>query len=192
VISLIRRRTASLALLVAIAAVALAPGAALADVDVFTRGTVGAHDVDDTPERGGAVCRYSGDGPYHLASVKIRPPDVYAIDATAGRDAGRVGWRAMADSSDPNTGATLVYKSAVVRATAFDDEPALFRPIVASVSGQSTHEYRFFVKMNWYRPNGSLRGTSVHVLTQMRLIYGGMSEMRYGNCPGTLPVSEPV
>ena len=175
-----------------LAVVALAPGLALAEVQLFTRGTVGEHVVWDTPKHGGAVCRYSGDGPYHLKSVKIRPPDVYAIDATAGRDAGRVGWRVMADSSDPNTGATLVFQSGVVRATAFDDQPASFRPIVASVFDQSIYKHRFFVKINWYRPSGSLKGTSVHVLTQMKLVYGGTTEMRYGNCPGTLPQSTPV
>ena len=183
-----------LATMVALCAVGLLPGIALADVDIFTKGTVGEHWVDDTPERGGAVCRYSGDGPWHLTSFKVRPPDVFAIDSTATRDAGRVGWRMLVDTYSPEPskvsgagGATIFYKSGVVRQTAYDDTPAAFRAIIASPSvPENDNEYRFFVKMNWYRPNGSLKGTSVHVLTQMRLEYGGTTEWRDGNCPGTI------
>jgi hypothetical protein len=161
----------------------------MADVDVYTYGTVGDHHLNDTPESPGAVCRYDSDG--YLVAFKLRPPVVYAIDSTAGRDSGRVGYKLIIDVYDPaQTGPALIFlRTGFRNVTAYDDQPAVWEPIIRAPDIEHNDSvYRLFAKMVWYGPNGHVMGGSVHVLTQLRLKKAdGSSEVVYGQCPGTLP-----
>jgi hypothetical protein len=183
-----RARRLFIGAVVAMAAIALSAGPVMADVDIFTKGTVGEHSLDDTPEHGGGVCRYSAGG--HLRSFKVRAPTVYAIDGTSARNHGRVGWRVLIDTYDPNNSsepAHIFYKGDVHKAWAYDDEPAPFVDEIVDVPiPENDYQYRLFVKMLWYRADGSVRGASVHVITQYKWRMGSEFTMNYGNCVGTI------
>jgi hypothetical protein len=178
------------AVLTAAVLIPLVAAPVMADVDVYTFGTVGDHHLNDTPESGGAVCRYDADG--HLVAFKLRPPVVYAIDAGAGRDAGRVGYKLIIDVYEPDNpgpSAQIFLNSGYRNATAYDDQPATWEQIVrAPEIAHNDAEYRMFAKMVWYGPNGGQVGGSVHVITQYKLKkHDGTFEVVYGHCPGTLP-----
>jgi hypothetical protein len=177
--------------LAALAVLALGAGPALADVDIFTKGTVGRHWLRDTPDKPGAKCTYtSGDAPWLLTTFKVRAPFVFAIDRNEKRNRELVGWRFLIDTYDPNNsseGAHIFYRSPLQRAWAYDDMPAPFSAMsVTPDVPDNDYQYRLFVKMFWYRPDGSVRGSSVHVLTQYKHVYGASSYVGYGNCAGTL------
>lgn len=166
-------------------------GPALADNDIFTKGTVGEHHLRDTPENGGVVCRFTSDAsPYHLTSFKFRPPVVYAIDFNSKRNKGLVGWRVYLDRYDPaqpEEGAQIFFRSGLQLATAYDDKPAPFRARTFALDlPQDDGVYRAFVKMFWYRADGSVKGASVHVISQYKRVIGEWSEVAYGDCPGTM------
>jgi len=186
-----RARRLLVGAVVALGAVALSAGPAMADVDIFTKGTVGRHWLRDTSERPGAKCTYtSGDAPWLLTSFRVRAPFVFAIDRNEKRNRELVGWRFLIDTynpNDPNEGAHIFYRSPLQTAWAYDDTPAPFSAMsVTPDVPDNDYQYRLFVKMFWYRADGSVRGSSVHVITQYKHVYDASSYVGYGNCAGTL------
>ena len=82
-----RSRALSVAALAALICLALGATTALADIDIFTSGTVGEHSLPmDTVATGGVICRY--DGMVYLVGATMRPPIVYAIDKNGQRNSG--------------------------------------------------------------------------------------------------------
>jgi hypothetical protein len=161
-------------------------GPALADVDIFTTGTVGEHSLKlDVPEAGGAICFFNEAGPDDLWKIKMRPPLVYAIDRDGGRNQQMVGWRLIIDRSGDGMPAKLFHKSKIQKQIAYDDQPARFTAkFAAPVFPDDDSRYRVFAKMFWYRADGTIEGASVHVVTQYRQVVGDAWSVVYGNCHG--------
>ena len=165
----------------------LAATTALADVDVYTQGTVGQHSLrNDTPEMGGVVCTYDSSG--HLVKARMRPPIVYAVDTNGQRNSGLVGWRLIVDHYTPTQSgsAEIFYRSGTQKRIAYDDAPARFSGVTVTKPFPASDEFRFFARMIWYRADGSVKGASVHVATQYRRVSPWSIEVVYGACQGSL------
>ena len=121
-----------------------------------------------------ATCRYKGSGPFKLTSFVIPPPAVWWPDTVSGKhhQHGPVGWRAIVQqTSDPETGPwTLTTRSPVQKATAYEDQDALYgagtkapftkRTISWDHPGNLT--YRVLIQAFWYHHDGTARGWVKH------------------------------
>jgi hypothetical protein len=142
------------------------PSTATADTPVSHRGSFGPHALIDGLEYPGATCRYDGD--LNLASVRVRPPTVFARNRTSARDLQWVGWVVeLQYRSDDGTFST-VQKSSVVKVMGLDDTPAPFRRRTVSIDRpRGSGSWRVVSRMIWYKPGTSStwQGTARHRIT---------------------------
>jgi hypothetical protein len=161
-----------------------------ADTELSETGTTGFHALRDSQSRPGASCRYEGvyptPGHYSyegkLEWISVRPPKVRAISGSQ-----QVGWRFIVERLDISTTNWVVrYKSPIQRETTSATKNASFssKGINVTVPTRSadqdpTYEYRVKVKMFWYTANGSVQGTSTHLVDWTEHVYDNWPE-RYG------------
>lgn len=175
---------------VAFVVVALAAAPALADTEAGHTGLTGTHSLRDTADKPGATCTYKPKGvtdvPFSLASVRVRPPIVFARDVTGGVDQQRTGWRfSLERKLFSESTWTEVFRSATQKAQASDASAAAF----SAMSGKpplptQLAAYRVVVKMFWYR-NGATEGTATHIVDFYfwKIPTGSQTVGPIGDCP---------
>jgi len=158
-------------------ALLLALGAAVpvqADTSLGETGTTGFHALRDSESRPSYSCHYKGMYPpsdqdhYEgkLNRIDVRPPKMKAISGQQ-----EVGWRFSVErrgGSDSNWRVT--YRSSIQRDTTSPSRNASFsiRDVKVGLPADgafedTVYEYRVKVRMFWYRENGGVQGTSMHV-----------------------------
>ena len=136
--------------------------------DTGTHGTITLVDTTDSPP---VTCTYGQPQPpfpfAYLHFVKVRPPTVYAVDNTTGRDDQRVTWRFKIQGEVFGTGDnwTTFATSPNRSATAHDDTPGAFNPVEVKFNSKSNTDpdstnvvYRMLITVKWYRANGTVQG----------------------------------
>ncbi len=169
-------RQRGLAAVFALGSLILSSGLALADTDVTYSGTVGRHHLRDTNANPGVKCRYQeggGSGEEVLYQLVIKPPVVFAVDDTAGRDAQHVGWRALIQRRNHGAAAfTTIAQSTVMTATAFEDVAAPFSSRTMAVTSKFGADFRVRITMYWYASNGTtVTGQATHEVDWYRKIF---------------------
>jgi hypothetical protein len=134
-----------------------------------THGTITLTDTSDSPA---VTCTYGqAQPPYafaYLHYVKVRAPEVYAVDNTGDRDHQLVTWRfkIQGEQFGASGGWTTFAKSPKRSANARDDTPAAFTPIEVKFNSKSNPDpafeefvFRTLITVKWYKANGTVQGT---------------------------------
>jgi hypothetical protein len=179
------RRTAfrplSVAVLLAMLSVVALAGPAAADFEWGETGRTGPHTLIDSMSESSVRCNYATTSiePQpedtfifrgKLDRLDVRPPQVWSVRGTQ-----KVGWRFMVERVR-NPRSTFddpwreTYRSAIQTATATEASSAAFTPMYVPVEVPRgtlvrNHGYRVMIKMFWYRADGSVQGTSQHLLS---------------------------
>lgn len=85
----------------------LGPGlSALAEIELGRAGDTGDHEVADSQSAPGAICRFAVPLDWSIgeAWLHVRPPMMFAHDATPRNDEQLVGWRAVVLAQEPESG----------------------------------------------------------------------------------------
>jgi hypothetical protein len=149
----------------AIAALAVAQPAA-AFTEIGTRGTVGAHSLQDTAGNPGADCRlkYSApNGAFKLVHISVQPPRMKAVPGMGAED---VAWSFTVQRRIVRSGAPgpwkARYTSQKFRSSTNSRHNAdfgQFRGVRVEVpfasGGRAAAEYRVMVRLFWYQANGT-------------------------------------
>jgi hypothetical protein len=123
-------------------------------------GKVGAWRLRDTASKPGVTCYYDASSEL-LTSVFIRAPKMWARDVTASRDRQKVGWRYFIKRLEGPESVPTVYKSPIMTARAYDDQPAAFQGVHHALTIDGNSDPHFVaVKLFWYR-NGSIEGKTL-------------------------------
>jgi hypothetical protein len=95
-----RHRLILVVLLCALAAVASLPDAA--ERELGHAGDFGVHELVDSPAASGAICRFAPPLVWSMGEtwIQVRPPVIFARDATSLLDEQLVGWRAVILNQD--------------------------------------------------------------------------------------------
>ncbi len=163
--------------LAATAVLLLGPGTAVADTPISSSGTVGAHHLNDTRARPGVRCLYqdgAGGGDEDLYLLTVRPPVIFAANATRRRDSQLVGWRAIVQRKDPGSARFVtVQQSGLHTAWAWDDTAAVLYARDVAVTSQYGSSFRVRILMFWYSPagGGGTTGTATSEVDWYRKIY---------------------
>lgn len=178
------------AVAIALAAASIGPGQVLADTERGHNGLVGAHSLTDTNVTTGARCNYAtGDGREGAATVRVRPPDVFARNRTGGIDSQIVGWKVNVQQSENFTDWYTDYNSPTSRAQATDASHASF--VGKTVNVPFNLFVRIRVVMYWYRPGAPTvqEGRAIHAVDHyIRYLDGTFEDKVTGYCPADLPV----
>ena len=184
------------AILAASIASLMLSGVASAD---STSGSTGNYLFTDSQSTTGATCRYApdsrGQNLYHVTKIVVRPPSVWWPDqnSSSNSEHGRVGWQATVGRSTDGMNWTLVQKSAVQRATAYEDSQspygrstrAPFTKISVPINGANfalAENFRVTVKALWYTPEGKVRGFTTHIVTWYSEKVGTFNTAQQGSC----------
>jgi hypothetical protein len=100
-----------------------------AAIQIGSAGNFGAHGMTDTSHSPGATCRFAPPLAWSLGEtwLQVRPPVMFARDATDRFDEQLVGWRAVILTLDPASGGWLpIAEGKTQRAVATEDLAALF------------------------------------------------------------------
>jgi len=150
---------------VAMALLALAGTAALADTPLGHSGKVGKHHLVDTSTLPGVVCQFLNTDLSPMTGVNVRAPVIKARDITSGRDHQKVGWQYIIVKGRLNSTKPFVtyFKSPIATATAYDDTPAALDDGATDLLSTPDSRDIFIVKvkMFWYR-NGVVEGTATN------------------------------
>lgn len=123
-------------------------------------GKVGAWRLRDTASKPGVTCYYDASTKL-LTSMFIRAPKVWARDVTTSRDRQKVGWRYFIKELEGPESVRTVYKSPIMTARAYDDQPAAFQGVRhAPTIDRNSDPHYVAVKLFWYR-NGSIEGKTL-------------------------------
>jgi hypothetical protein len=156
----------------------LVSGVASADT---TSGQTANHLFTDSQAKPGATCKYAPDSRannfYHVSKIVVLPPSVwwYDQDSNINSEHGRVGWQVTVGHSTNGTTWSLVKKSGVQKATAYEDSQnpygsstkAPFTKMSVDIAGgsyQLADSFRVTVKAIWYTQTGKIRGFATHVV----------------------------
>jgi hypothetical protein len=141
-------------------------------------GNVGRHKVIDRDGAPGVTCVYpepvTND---FIKRIKVRAPNVFAYDRTAGVDHQWVGWRYLIDyaaTGNPQPGDWQnVVTSTVAKATATDDHKAAFADrTYVFPTWSNSGAYRVRLQIRWYYPgqvqvDGKLSQPLLHYLQHL-------------------------
>ena len=180
-----RRHGLAASLLSGTVLLALSTGPVVADTEWGHTGMTGYHALRDTHyTNAGATCRYVGvypsPGGYsyegELKRIFVRPPKVRGI---AGYGNQKVGWQFRVErTTNPSGTWTTTYTSPWQNDMTTPTVLAEFteRSINVNVPADSAddppyHLYRVMVKIRWYRPDNSVRGTATHRVDYYKEIY---------------------
>ncbi len=123
-------------------------------------GKVGAWRLRDTASKPGVTCYYDASTEL-LTSMFIRAPKVWARDVTTSRDRQKVGWRYFIRELEGPESVKTVYKSPIMTARAYDNQPAAFQGVHhAPTIDRNSDPHYVAVKLFWYR-NGSIEGKTL-------------------------------
>jgi hypothetical protein len=153
-------------------------GVASADT---TSGQTADHLYTDSQAKPGATCKYSpdsrGNNYYHVSKIVVPPPSVWWFDTDSNTNSehGRVGWQFTVGHSTNGMTWSLVKKSTVQKATAYEDSQnpygnstrAPFTKLSVTIDGGTyslADQFRVTVKAIWYTPAGKVRGYATHVV----------------------------
>jgi hypothetical protein len=143
----------------------LAAATATADTPLGHQGKVGSHRLRDSAGRPGVECFYESTNPNSptestLEGLNVRPPVVFARNATAGVDRQDVGWQFIVQRHH-NTTWTEVLRTSIHFKSATDSTPAAFEKRGTNFLGNSASRYRVIVKTYWLSStNGVVAGTA--------------------------------
>ncbi|MEO6349281.1 MAG: hypothetical protein ABIP53_01395 [Candidatus Limnocylindrales bacterium] len=171
-------KTLARAAILAVIGSVLLSGMASADT---TSGSIGNRLFTDSQAKPGAKCKYAPDSRatsyYHVSKIIVPPPSVWwpDLDSNSNSEHGRVGWQFTVGHSTNGTTWSLVGKSAVQKATAYEDSQnpygsstrAAFTKLSMGINGGSysfADEFRVTVKAIWYTPSGKVRGFATHIV----------------------------
>jgi hypothetical protein len=190
------RRVAWSIVLASIVAV-MAVGPVAADTELGHKGTVGKHSLRDSARQGGIFCRYKtlSESKNHyegkLNRLVVRPPKMRAISGVQ-----KVGWRFIVQRSNYDGPWKRTYRSPIQTAKAYSHTNASFTRMSVKVNvprdgvdGEfdASYSYRVIVKMFWYRPNGTIRGSARHLVDYAHYVnYGGGDGIGGTPCEGYL------
>ena len=121
-------------------------------------GKIGHHQLNDGAGNPGAVCNYQSGSEFLDGFSDVLPPTIWSRDTTAGRDKQKVGWRYLIKRrADGQSNWKTVYKSSIVKADAWNDQPAQFMSRTAPGLMLPTTNASFYIviKQFWYAANGS-------------------------------------
>lgn len=153
---MVRRRGLIIEWLLAIvAASAMASGMPVAaDVEVGRAGKVGQHALVDSPAAPGAICRFAPPLVWSIGEtwIQVRPPVIFARDATTLADEQLVGWRAVILREDRVSGKLVpIATGETQRAIASEVASA---PFASRAPASQFHlgygAYRVRVELFWY------------------------------------------
>jgi hypothetical protein len=182
-----RGRTAFASLAIALGLL-VGIAAASADTPLGHHGTVGSHHLRDTADSPGVHCQYESTNPNSptlgaLESLWVRPPVVYAVNATGGTDTQDVGWQFIVLRSTNLTTWTEVLRTSNHFKSATDSTPAAFGKRGTNFLGHSGTSYRVVVKMWWLNNgNGTVQGYAKNRVD----FYAGGAFSGTSSCPGTI------
>lgn len=146
------------ALIGALIALLLSSGLAVADTPISSSGSVGAHHLADTNVHRGVKCLYQeggGSGEEVLHQLTVKPPVIFAVDKTGGRDKQLVGWRALIQRRNHGAASFVtITTGALHTAFAWDDTAASLSTRTYSVTSQFGADFRVRIAMFWYAANG--------------------------------------
>jgi hypothetical protein len=138
----------------------------------------------------GAKCRYTQTDPntWRIYRIVARAPKVWWPDtsSTSNTQHGRVGWRVILKyRHSGDTAWTVLKKSAIQYATAYEDHPlydsadkAPFTKIAVDFNGSNFavgDQFMVTDRVNWYRKDGSVRGYATHDVFYYNQIVSGSS-----------------
>lgn len=148
--------------LVSLIAVLVGATPVLADSERGHTGKVGPHRLVDTASKPGITCYYAASTEL-LTSIFIRAPKVRARDVTESRDRQKVGWRFRIQRVRGPEDVKLIYRSPVMTARAYDNQPAPFQGVyhMPSYVSNDSASYDVAVTMFWYR-SGTVEGKAFH------------------------------
>jgi hypothetical protein len=157
------------ALLLAAAALALPAPSAFAGEPIPPEkqtGSVGPTLIVDGPAMTAATCRYSDTLPLKLRSVIVKPPKVYWPDTNSDVDNqhGKVRHRVIVQRSTDGGSTWSLYRASAVQSAIAGEKvaaPLTKRTVSISLASKTT-VFRVVSKIQWIRPNGSVRGTLLH------------------------------
>jgi hypothetical protein len=126
---------------------------------VTASGTYGMFHETDTEAHPGAHCFYHAvnAADQNLYKIKIPAPRILASDRTSKRDHQKVGWQYVIQrgkAAGDTTNWVTVYKSLVVKGTAYEDTAAPFTYRVYPVNFVNRW-WRVEIVMFWYHPGSS-------------------------------------
>jgi hypothetical protein len=184
-----RRIAWSMVLASLIAVMAVGPVAA--DTELGHKGTVGKHSLRDSSRQGGVFCYYKtlSESKNHfegkLNRLVVRPPKMRSISGVQ-----KVGWRFIVQRSIYDGPWKRTYRSPIQRAKATSNTNASFSRMSVKVNVpadglEAGYSYRVIVKMFWYRPNGTIRGSARHLVDYAHYVnYGGDDGIAGAPCGG--------
>jgi hypothetical protein len=173
-VAISRSKPVAWAVLLASIIAVTAAGPVAADTELGHKGTVGQHSLRDNAEKGGIFCRYKAlsEGPTSfegkLNRIVVRPPKMRSISTSQ-----RVGWRFIVQRSKDGGAWKRTFRSPIQKARAYSNTNASFSRMSVKVNvppdGLSdefiaSYSYRVIVKMIWYRPDGTQRGSARHMV----------------------------
>jgi hypothetical protein len=178
----------------------LVTGVASADT---TSGQTANHLFTDSQAKPGATCKYApdsrGNNLYHVSKIVVLPPSVwwYDQDSNINSEHGRVGWQLTVGHSTNGTTWSLVKKSGVQKATAYEDSQnpygsstkAPFTKMSVDIAGgsyQLADYFRVTVKAIWYTPTGKIRGFATHVVNWYKENLRGLTTTNEPSCSNAL------
>jgi hypothetical protein len=115
--------------LLLLAGVVAGAAPAAADIELGSAGNIGGHGLIDSRESPGVTCRFAPPLDWSLGEtwIQVRPPVMFARDATTLVDEQLVGWRAVILTWDQASGAwTPIVRGATQRALAAENRAAAF------------------------------------------------------------------
>ena len=152
-------RKSGLAIVGALVALVLGSGLVLADTPISHSGSVGAHHLTDTHAGPGVKCLYQeggGSGEEVLHQLVVKPPVIFAVDKTGGRDKQLVGWRALIQRRNHGAASFVTITAGGLHtAFAWDDTAASFSTQTYSVTSQFGADFRVRIAMYWYAADGT-------------------------------------
>jgi hypothetical protein len=137
------------------------PGIALADTRLRDRGQFGEHRLRDRWKNPGAICNYN-DSSFHLQSIEVRPPLVFARDVTLGQDQQDVGWQFWIRRHLEGGGKVTHNTSSTQIATATDTAHAPFTRVSTAFVPNYPGPFTVVVRMFWYEAGGAISGMAKH------------------------------
>lgn len=179
------------ALLLATAAVLIAPGLAQADTPISHLGTYGAHRLRETTDFGSAArCEY-GTAAGRLDQVRALAPLIKARDAHpgSGNDSQKVAWRAVFQALTGSGYQTIQITDkqfAVANDDAWATFPSPWRTWTADGPG---YQIRVFIDFYWFDAHNHASGFARHRVDHYREHLEGSANYvrRSGYCRSIIP-----
>jgi hypothetical protein len=139
---------------------------------------------DDSTHRS-ATCKYAVDSAdstkYWISKITVTPPSVWWPDTNGTKTTqhGTVGWRILVDRYDGGPGFYTVARSPIQRKVAYEDQlapygsstKAPFTKMTVAFNGKkygTGNTWVVFVRVNWYRPDGTVMGYVTQLLGYYR------------------------